>query len=72
MQRVITNTDHLDMPAKENMTVKDALEYVKKCYPDFQLEDGMSIITVNHEIATPDRILKDKDSISIMPLIAGG
>jgi molybdopterin converting factor small subunit len=72
MQRVITNTDHLDMPAKENMKVQDALEYVKKRYPDFPLEDGMTIITVNHEIATPDRILKDKDIISILPMIAGG
>ena len=72
MQRVITNTDHLDMPAKENMKVQDALEYVKKRYPDFPLEDGMTIITVNHEIATPDRILKDKDTISILPMIAGG
>jgi len=72
MQRVITNTDRLDMPAKENMKVQDALEYVRKCYPDLPLEDGMTIITVNHEIATPDRILKDKDTISILPMIAGG
>jgi molybdopterin converting factor small subunit len=72
MQRVITNTDRLDMPAKENMKVRDALEYVRQRYPDFPLEDGMTIITVNHEIATPDRILKDKDTISILPMIAGG
>jgi molybdopterin converting factor small subunit len=72
MQRVITNTDRLDMPAKENMTVQDALEYIRQRYPDFPLEDGMTIITVNHAIATPDRILKDKDTISILPMIAGG
>jgi molybdopterin converting factor small subunit len=72
MQRVITNTDRLDMPAKENMKVQDALEYIRQRYPDFPLEDGMTIITVNHAIATPDRILKDKDTISILPMIAGG
>jgi molybdopterin converting factor small subunit len=72
MQRVITNTDRLDMPAKEKMTVQDALEYIRQRYPDFPLEDGMTIITVNHAIATPDRILKDKDTISILPMIAGG
>jgi len=72
MQRVITSADSLDMPTKENMTVQDALEYVRQRYPDFPLEDGMTIVTVNHEIATPDRILKDKDTISILPMIAGG
>jgi molybdopterin converting factor small subunit len=32
----------------------------------------MVLITVNHEIAAPDRILRDRDTISFLPLIAGG
>jgi molybdopterin converting factor small subunit len=72
MQRVITDTDSVDMPINGNTKVQDALEYVRQRYPDLPLEDGMVLITVNHEVATPDRILKDKDTISFLPLIAGG
>jgi len=72
MQRVITNTDNLDMPINGNTRVQNALEYVRQRYPELPLEDGMVITTVNHEIAKPDRILKDKDTISFLPLIAGG
>ncbi|MCJ7515045.1 MAG: MoaD/ThiS family protein [Dehalococcoidia bacterium] len=72
MQRVITNTDGLDMPINGNTKVQDALEYIRQRYPELALEEGMVLITVNHEIAAPDRILKDKDTISILPLIAGG
>jgi len=72
MQRVITNTDSLDIPINGNTRVQNALEYVRQHYPELPLEEGMVIITVNHEIAKPDRILKDKDTISFLPLIAGG
>jgi len=72
MQRVITNIDSLDMTINGNTKVQDALEYVRQRYPDLSLEEGMVLITVNHEVATADRILKDKDTISFLPLIAGG
>jgi molybdopterin converting factor small subunit len=32
----------------------------------------MVLVTVNLEIAALDRILRDKDTISFLPLIAGG
>ena len=72
MQRVITDTDSLEMPINGNTKVQDALEYVRQCYPDLPLEEGMVLITVNHEVATQDKVLKDKDTISFLPLIAGG
>jgi molybdopterin converting factor small subunit len=72
MQRLITNTDALEMPINGNTKVLDVLEYVRQHYPDLPLEEGMVLITVNHEVATGDRILKDKDTISFLPLIAGG
>jgi molybdopterin converting factor small subunit len=72
MQRIITNADGLNMPINGNTRVHDALEYVRQRYPDLALEEGMILITVNHEVATIDRILKDKDTISFLPLIAGG
>jgi molybdopterin converting factor small subunit len=72
MQRLLTKTDSIDMPITDKTKVNDALEYVRQRYPDLPLEEGMVLITVNHEVATPDRILRDKDTISFLPLIAGG
>ena len=72
MQRLLTNTDSIDMPITDKTMVNDALEYVRQQYPDLPLEEGMVLVTVNLEIATLDRILRDKDTISFLPLIAGG
>jgi len=72
MQRIITKSDSVDMPINGNTKVQEALEYIRQKYPDLPLEEGMVLITVNHEVATPDRILRDKDTISFLPLIAGG
>jgi len=72
MQRVIANTDGIDMPITGNTKVNDILEYVRRQYPALQLEEGMVLVTVNLEAASLDRILRDKDTISFLPLIAGG
>lgn len=72
MQRVLTNTDSIDMHITDKTKVNDALEYVRQQYPDLPLEEGMVLVTVNLEIASLDRILTDKDTISFLPLIAGG
>ena len=72
MQRTVTNTDSINMPITDKTKVNDALEYVRQQYPSLPLEEGMVIVTVNLEIASLDRILRDKDTISFLPLIAGG
>ncbi len=72
MQRVITNTDSIDMPITGKTRVNDALEYVRQQYPALPLEEGMVLVAVNLEVASLDRILRDKDTISFLPLIAGG
>lgn len=72
MQRVVTNTDSIDMPITGKTRVNDALEYVRQQYPDLHLEEGTVIVAVNLEVASLDRILKDKDTISFLPNIAGG
>lgn len=72
MQRVVTKTDAIDMPINGTTSVNDALEYVRRRYPGLHLDDGMVLITVNHETATPDRILKPDDTISFLPFIGGG
>jgi molybdopterin converting factor small subunit len=72
MQRVVTNTDSIDMPITGKTRVNDALEYVRQQYPGLHLEEEMVLVAVNLEIASLDRILRDKDTVSFLPNIAGG
>jgi molybdopterin converting factor small subunit len=72
MQRVVTNTDSIERPINGNTRVNDALEYVRQQYPALQLEEGMVLVAVNLEIASLDRILRDNDTVSFLPNIAGG
>jgi molybdopterin converting factor small subunit len=72
MQRLVTSTDSIDMPITEKTTVNDAIEYVKQQYPGLHLEEGTVIAAVNLEIASLDRILRDNDTVSFLPNIAGG
>ena len=72
MQRIVTNADGIDMPITENTRVNDALQYVRQRYPVLPLEEGMVLVTVNLEAASLDRVLRDKDTVSFLPLIAGG
>jgi len=72
MQRVATRIRGIDMPITEKTTVNDALEYVRRHYPDLNLDEGMILITVNQQIASLDRILRDNDTVSFLPYISGG
>jgi molybdopterin converting factor small subunit len=72
MQRIVTNTDSIDMPITEKTRVNDALEYVRQQYPALHLEEGTVVVAVNLEIASLDRILRDNDTVSFLPNIAGG
>ena len=72
MQRAITKTNSIDMPISEETRVNDALEYVRRRYPELHLDEGMSLITVNHEIASLNRVLKANDTVSFLPFIGGG
>lgn len=72
MQRIVTNADSIDIPITEDMKVNDALEYVRQQYPGFPLDEGMVLATVNLQIASLDRILRDNDIVSFLPIIGGG
>ena len=72
MQRTVTNTDSKNMTITGKTRVNDALEYVKQLYPGLHLEEGTVIVAVNLEIASLDRILRDNDTVSFLPNIAGG
>jgi molybdopterin converting factor small subunit len=71
-QRVVTKTHSIDMPITEKTRVIDALEYVRRRYPDLPLDEQMLLIAVNQEIAKPERRLKANDTIAFVPPISGG
>lgn len=72
IQRTVTKTDSLDMPISKKTRVNDALEYVRERYPELHLEESAVLITVNQEVASPERILKANDTVSFLPFISGG
>jgi len=72
MQHVVTKIHSIDIPITEKTRVNDALEYIRQQYPELYLDEEMIIITVNQEIASPDRILKSNDKVLFLPLIGGG
>ena len=71
-QRVITNTQRIEMPVTEETRVADALEYVKRQYPALDLDEAEVLISVNQEMAPLDRILRANDTVSFLPFIHGG
>ena len=72
MQRAITNTDSIDMAINGKATVNEALEYVRQRYPTLPLDQGTILIIVNLKIDSPDRVLRDNDTVSFLPTIGGG
>lgn len=72
MQRTITKTSGVDMPINTETRVIDALEYVKRQYPDLPLDEKTILMIVNHEMASPDTILVANDTVSFLPAIGGG
>ena len=70
--RETVKTDSLTMPVTEGTRVHDALEYVRKQYPSLHLDNTTTIVTVNHEIASHDRVLAANDIVGFLPFIGGG
>ena len=71
-QRVVTKTPSINMPITGETNVNDALQYAKSMYPELRLGDGTALITVNHEIASLDRVLMANEIVSFLPFIGGG
>ena len=71
-QRNITGTPEMDIPITEYPLVRDALDYIVSLYPDLNLSGESTIITVNGEVTSPDRELRDGDTVMFLPAIGGG
>ena len=72
MQRMITKTSVIGMPITEKTRVKDALEYVRRQFPALNLDVETTLVTVNHNKASLNMILRANDLVSFLPHIGGG
>jgi len=72
IHREIAGIDKIKLPVGEKTLVSDALDYVRKKFPAISLKEYSVLITVNHEVASPDRPLKADDTVCILPHIGGG
>lgn len=66
-----------DLFLEENSTVRDCLikllqEYPELTLPDLAIYEGNSIVDINSLAAKFDTVLRDKDQLTIFPLLAGG
>ncbi len=72
MHRDTAKIDRIHMPLTGTTLVSDALAYLKNKYPALTLDKNSILVTVNHEMAPMDRLLKSNDVVFILPHIGGG
>lgn len=70
--RDIAKIDKIYMPITDKTLVRDALEYVSNRYPALPLDKASFFISVNHELASPNKLLRPNDVICFLPYIGGG
>ncbi len=70
--RDIAGTGKLSMPIDGKTAASDALEYVRGKYPALPLERDYFLISINHELVSPDKLLQPNDVICFIPHIGGG
>ena len=71
-QRTVTKKNHIKMRIGEKTQAHDALEDVKKLFPELPLHGEMVLITINERLASLECALRPDDAISFLPHIGGG
>lgn len=67
---VTKTNDEIFTTEKSDFTIKDLLENLTQKYPD--LNGNSFVIAVNKTIASDNLVLKNNDTIAILPPFAGG
>jgi molybdopterin synthase catalytic subunit len=70
--RELAGSGRLERVLDEGATVEDLLDVLHTEFPRLSEVTARSIISVNQEFATPDRLLHDGDEIAIFPPVSGG
>ncbi len=62
--------DVLDI--SENTTLEDVISLLKEKYPEIAESLDKSMFAVNEEYADKDKILKEGDTVAVIPPVSGG
>jgi len=72
IQRMVTETDEMQLSLSTGTRVDHVLEAVQERFPKLPLQKEDLLITVNDQVSTTDHLLKESDKVSLLPHIGGG
>ena len=72
IQRMVTETDEMQVFLSKGNRVDHVLEAVQKRFPKLSLRKEDLLITVNDRVSKMDHLLKERDKVSLLPHIGGG
>jgi molybdopterin converting factor small subunit len=72
IQRTIAGIDSISMPLGEKDLAKDVLCFLREKFPEMDLDEKKLHIVVNHEVVSPERVLKANETVCLIPHIGGG
>ncbi|MBW2708300.1 MAG: MoaD/ThiS family protein [Deltaproteobacteria bacterium] len=71
-QRMVTQTREVQIALANGTRVDHVLDAVQERFPKLPLQREDLIITVNDKVSTMDQLLKERDTVSLLPHIGGG
>jgi len=72
LQRMVTQTDEMQISLSDGTRVDHVLEAVQERFPKLPLQREDLLITVNDKVSTAGQLLKERDKVSLLPHIGGG
>jgi molybdopterin converting factor small subunit len=72
IQRVVTRVEEIQVPVSDDALLEDVIGYIKDCYPDLTLSEGMVRVLVNNNLSKLNHNLNSNDKITFLPHIGGG
>jgi molybdopterin converting factor small subunit len=70
--RHAVGASELEVQLNEAATIKRLLEMLNEQYPELGRLSKLTVISVNHNLATGSEMLKDGDVVSMISALAGG
>ncbi len=64
------SSEQINIP--EGATLKDLIKLLKEKYPEIQENLDKAMFAINEEYAEKDTVLKDGDTVAVIPPVSGG
>jgi molybdopterin converting factor small subunit len=72
IQRMVTEINEMQLSLSTGNRVDHVLDAVQERFPKLPLQKEDLLITVNDQVSTTDHLLKESDTVSLLPHIGGG